>query len=201
MSVSRETGQGSVSRETRARLETFVELLLAWNDKINLVSSRDVAFVWPRHIEDSLQLTPLIKAGTHSAIDLGAGAGFPGLVLAIATNIPFTLIEADTRKSAFLREAARLTHAPVTVLAARIETLQLPQADLITARALAPLPRLLDLATPHLAPGGTMLFLKGASAETEVAGANSLWTMTVERHISRTSQDGVVLRITGVQRA
>ena len=201
MSVPRETGNSGVSRETHERLATYVQLLSAWNDKINLVSRRDVPFLWERHVADSLQLAPLIPPGTKSAIDLGAGAGFPGLVLAIATNTPFTLVEADARKAAFLREAARITSASATILATRIEKAPLPPADLITARALAPLPRLLDLAAPHLAPGGTLLFLKGAAADTEIETAKSMWTMTVERHISQTSQHGVVLRITGVQRA
>jgi 16S rRNA (guanine527-N7)-methyltransferase len=201
VSVSRETVVASVSRETEERLNAFTRLLLAWNDKINLISRGDAPLLKQRHVDDSLQLARLIPAATNSAIDLGSGAGFPGLILAIATNIPFTLIEADARKAAFLREAARVTEASVTVLTTRIEASNPPKADLITSRALAPLPRLLDLATPHLAPGGTLLLLKGANADSEVAAAKSMWTMHVERHISQISQHGVVLRITGVQRA
>ena len=201
MSVSRETLNQSVSRETLERLQAFVDLLKTWNTRINLISPRDVPNVWARHVGDSLQLTQLIPEVTQTACDLGSGGGFPGLVLAIATGLTFTLIEADARKATFLREAARLTTAPITVVNRRIEATRLPPVDLITARALAPLTKLLELGFPLLRPGGTMLFLKGASAESEVADAQRGWIMHVERHISRTSESGVILRISEVQRA
>jgi 16S rRNA (guanine527-N7)-methyltransferase len=189
-----------VSRETAFRLALFGTLLLRWNARINLVSRADIEHVWRRHIEDSLQLVTLIPPGTASAIDLGSGAGFPGLILAIATDIPFTLIEADQRKAAFLREAARLTQAPATVLARRIEGLSAAAAPLVTARALAPLTNLLGLAAPLLAEGGVCLFPKGETAEIEIEAAAAAWTMRIERHISRTDRNGVILRISEVAR-
>ena len=201
MNVSRETLDQSVSRETLERLNAFVELLKTWNTRINLISPRDVPNVWVRHVGDSLQLAELIPEITQTACDLGSGGGFPGLVLAIATGLTFTLIEADARKAAFLCEAARLTTAPITVMNRRIQATHVPQVDLITARALAPLTKLLELGFPLLRPGGTMLFLKGASSESEVADAQRGWMMNVERHISRTSESGVILRISEVQRA
>ncbi len=201
MSVSRGTLPRSVSRETQQRLQAFADLLTRWNTRINLVARGDIPDVWERHVQDSLQLAEFMPASAASACDLGSGAGFPGLVLAIATSLRFTLIEADTRKAAFLREAARITGATVAIVNARIEDARLSPTDLVTARALAPLTKLLEFGSPLLHPGGTMLFLKGASAETEIAEAQRRWTMRVERHISRTSRDGVILRISEVERA
>ncbi len=200
MSVSRETDFGSVSRETRARLDAFAALLLRWNSRINLVSRGDEADISSRHIDDSLQLLNLIPSGTQRAIDLGSGAGFPGLVLAIATRIPFDLVESDQRKCAFLREAARATQAPAKVHARRIEAANLEPATLITARALAPLKTLLGLAAPLLAKGGVCIFPKGESADREIEEASAAWTMRIERIISRTDRSGVILRISEVTR-
>ncbi len=141
-----------------------------------------------------------MPTGVGYALDIGSGAGFPGLVLAIASNIPFVLVDSDARKAAFLLEAARLTRAPVHVLNTRIENAQLAPVPLITARAVAPLARLLTWATPHLADHGTLLLLKGSSAEQEIEDASQAWTMQIERRISTTG-DGVILRITEVARA
>ncbi len=134
------------------------------------------------------------------AIDLGSGAGFPGLIVAIASGIPFDLIEADQRKAAFLREAVRLTGAPANVHAVRIEAATIPPAPLITARALAPLPKLLSLAAPLLAPNGTCLFLKGANAEAELTDAAAQWHMRADRIPSRTAPGARILRITDLSR-
>ncbi len=201
MTVSRETLLEGVSRETLERLETYVTLLQVWNTRINLVGHGDTDHLWTRHVLDSLQLFRLFPNEPQSAVDLGSGAGFPGLVLAITCGLRFTLIEADARKAAFLREAARLTRTEVTILNARIENVRLPRTDLITARALAPLDTLLTLGTPLLETDGTMLFLKGAQVEKEIADAERRWTMRLERHISLTSEGGVILRISEVARA
>jgi len=199
LSVSRETVLG-VSRETVERLEAFAELLQRWNTRINLVSRSDALVLWERHIEDSLQLAPLILDGTERAIDLGSGGGFPGLILCIATGIPFDLIESDQRKAAFLREAARVTQAPAKIHACRIEAAAIQPARLVTARALAPLPKLLTLAAPFLGEGGICLFLKSEKADQEIAEASAAWTMQIEPHISQTDRSGVILRISGVKR-
>ena len=190
----------SVSRETLERLAAFAALLERWNRRINLVSPHDLERLWPRHIEDSLQLLPLIPPGTTALTDLGSGAGFPGLVVAIATGMPVTLVEADQRKCAFLREAIRSTAADATVVPGRIEAVRLPLASLITARALAPLPRLLELAAPHLAPGGTCLFLKGAGVQDELTAARREWHMQVMATPSRTESRATILAITGLAR-
>src|SRR6202035_1064061 len=121
-----------VSRETREALERFTSLLLRWNRTVNLVSKRDEPFLQERHIADALQLVPLMQSPPVRAIDLGSGAGFPGLILALATGVWFDLIEADQRKAAFLREAARVTGATVRIHAIRIESAGLAPAPLVT---------------------------------------------------------------------
>lgn len=190
-----------VAPETVARLDAFAALLLKWTARINLVGRAEPALIWRRHIVDSLQLAALIPRGVERGIDLGSGAGFPGLVLAIARAIPFDLVEADLRKAAFLREAARISGAPVRVFAERAERARLDPAPLITARALAPLPDLLALAAPLLAPGGVCLFPKGATVENELTATRAGWQMRIERFPSSTSSGGIILRLSEIERA
>ncbi len=190
----------NVSRETLASIDRFTRLLLRWNRTVNLVSPRDEPLLLERHIDDSLQLASLMCAAIDRAIDLGSGAGFPGLLLALATGVPFDLIEADQRKAAFLREAARVTGAPATIHAVRIEHASIMPAQLVTARALAPLSKLLDFAFPLLAPGGQCLFLKGASADAELTQAATQWQMRVDRIPSRTASTSCILRISDLSR-
>ncbi len=191
----------AVSRETRARLEIFAALLLRWNRTVSLVAHRDEPELWQRHIVDSLQLVPLISPGTTRGIDIGTGGGFPGLVLSIATEIPFALIEADHRKAAFLREAGRVVAAPICVHAVRAESAKLDPASLITSRAVARLPQLLALAAPLLSSGGICLFLKGAAVESELTVAATEWHMQVERVPSQTAHGACILRISEIARA
>ncbi|MCI1438493.1 MAG: 16S rRNA (guanine(527)-N(7))-methyltransferase RsmG [Acetobacter indonesiensis] len=188
-----------VSRETQERLQAFVTLLEKWNPRINLVSSRDMAHVWERHVRDSLQIAPLVE-GVSAFIDLGSGGGFPGVITAIATNVPGTLIEADQRKAAFLREAARVTQASITVVAERIERAKVEPAPVVTARALAALPKLLEWTAPFLANGGKAVFLKGQQAEDELTEARRNWHMDVCIHPSVTSHDGVILEVSNLER-
>jgi 16S rRNA (guanine527-N7)-methyltransferase len=189
-----------VSRETAGALAEYVELLLRWNARLNLIARRDEPRIWDRHIADSLQLAALMQPRPDRAIDLGSGGGFPGLALSLATGVPFDLIEADQRKAAFLREAARVTKAPVQIHPVRIEAANIAPAPLITARALAPLPKLLRLAAPLLAPGGTCLFMKGANASAELTHAATEWHMQVETLPSRTAPGSCILRITDLSR-
>jgi 16S rRNA (guanine527-N7)-methyltransferase len=182
------------------KLQAFVDLLLRWNRSVNLISRSDEAVVWERHVQDSLQLVPLIPSGVTRAIDLGSGGGFPGLVLAIQTGIAFDLIEADQRKAAFLREAARITQAQVQVHSRRIESCRIAPAALITARALAPLAQLLALAEPLMLPDGCCLFMKGANVTRELTNAAAEWHMRVESVPSRTAAQAVVLRVSKIAR-
>lgn len=188
----------AVPRETGARLEAFVATLAAWNSRINLIAPGELGRVWTRHIADSVQLLPLMPTGARRLADLGSGAGFPGLVLAILSGIETHLVESDRRKAAFLAEAARLSGALVRVHAVRAEALDPLGADIVTARALAPLPELLPLAHRHLAPGGICLFHKGARAEAELTAAQRGWRMRVERLPSRTDPHATILRLSEV---
>lgn len=190
----------AVSRETTADLERYVDLLLRWNRTINLISRKDEAVVWERHIVDSLALLPLLPDDFSHAIDLGSGGGLPGIVLAICTRKPFHLVESDQRKCVFLREAARMLSLTVTVHAARIEAVQLPAAPLITARALAPLPILLGWSVRLLAPGGICVFPKGRSVDEELTAAASEWHMKAESVPSPTDQAARFLRISEIER-
>lgn len=203
--------RNDVSRETWDRIDTYCAELLRWNARINLIGRGDEAKVRERHVADSLQLLALMpeglapgfggQGGAAQAVDLGSGGGFPGLVLAIASGVGFVLVESDVRKAAFLREAARLVGAPVRVLAARIEAVPPQGAALVTARALAPLPRLLPLVARHLAPGGMALLMKGAGGDRELTEAAADWHMDVMRHQSRTDSDGTILQVTGLMAA
>ncbi len=190
-----------VSRETLARLEAYVELLGRWSARINIVGRDSLADPWRRHILNSAQLLPLLPDAARNLIDLGSGAGFPGLVLAIIGVPAVELVEADMRKCAFLREAARVTGTEVTISRSRIEALAPHPVDVVTARALAPLDRLLGLAAPFLGPGSACLFLKGGRVEEELTLARKGWTMRVSSSQSRSDPRGVVLRLHDVVRA
>jgi 16S rRNA (guanine527-N7)-methyltransferase len=182
-------------------LRDYVALLLRWNRAINLIGRRDEPFVWSRHVADCLQLAQMWRARPEQAIDLGSGAGLPGLVLAIAFDVPFILVEQDQGKAAFLREAARMTGAPVTVVASGIEDAALPRVPLVTARGLAPLPRLLGYAERLLTADGECLFLKGRAVDQEIADATRDWSVRLKQIPSRSGGDGVVLRVWDVARA
>jgi 16S rRNA (guanine527-N7)-methyltransferase len=189
-----------LTSDVPARLRRFAELLLRWNATLNLVAAGDSGVVWERHIADSLQLVKLMPPGTERAIDLGSGGGFPGLVLAVATGVRFDLIESDRRKAAFLRTSILETGAPATVHNCRIEDATVAAAPLVTARALAPMARLLPLADRFLTADGTCLFLKGAKVGEELAAAEAVWAMEATRIPSETSPDGVVLQVRQLRR-
>ncbi|MFS8366388.1 16S rRNA (guanine(527)-N(7))-methyltransferase RsmG [Acetobacter oryzifermentans] len=188
-----------VSRETEERLSAFVSLLEKWNPRINLVSSKDIENVWSRHVLDSLQLVPLIQ-GQSRFIDMGSGGGFPAVVVGIATGIPGILIESDQRKAAFLREAARLTQTDLEVLPCRLESVKVQPAPVVTARALAPLVKLLEWAHPLLQPKGKAVFLKGQQAVQEIQEAEQVWQMDVQTYPSQTSSDGMILEVRNFNR-
>jgi 16S rRNA (guanine527-N7)-methyltransferase len=193
--------QVDVSRETLERLTVYLELLRRWQRAINLVGSSTLADPWRRHFLDSAQLAARVPAGATSLVDLGSGAGFPGMVLALLGVRGVNLIESDRRKAQFLREVARATGAPVAVHAERIERMPRRPAEVITARALAPLPRLLVLAERFLASDSVCLFLKGQSAERELTDARESWHMVSEMFPSLSQPTGVVLQLRGISRA
>ncbi|MDP6953112.1 MAG: 16S rRNA (guanine(527)-N(7))-methyltransferase RsmG [Alphaproteobacteria bacterium] len=200
MSAADFAAETGVSRETLARFEAYLALLRHWQERINLVAASTLADPWRRHMLDSAQLLPLLPKTTRRIADLGAGAGFPGLPLAILAPEPVEvlLLESDSRKAAFLAAAIRETDAPAQVICARIETVPVHDVDVAVARACAPLAKLLGLARPLLAPGGRALFLKGRRAEEELTAASEAWTMTLARHTSRTDPDSTIFEASDI---
>jgi 16S rRNA (guanine527-N7)-methyltransferase len=190
----------NVSRETMQRLEAYAALLIAWSTRINLVGRATLDDHWRRHFLDSAQLLPLLPTGAQTLVDLGSGAGFPGLVLAVLGVPGVELIEADSRKAVFLREAARVTGASVTIRDCRIEAVAPHVVDIVTARACAPVERLLALGERFIGARTICVFPKGARAEEELTEAGKAWTMSVSRHASRADPGGSVLVLQQVNR-
>jgi 16S rRNA (guanine527-N7)-methyltransferase len=189
-----------VSHETLARLEAYAELLTRWSARINLVGRDTLGDLWRRHFLDSAQLHRFIPSSARGLIDLGSGAGLPGLVLAILGVPGVELVEADSRKAAFLREAARIADAQVTIRPCRIQAVPPHPVDVVTARACAPLDRLLDLAAPFLATHTVCVFPKGERFNEELTLARKAWRMNVSVEQSLSDRRGVVLRLQQVAR-
>lgn len=190
----------NVSRETRDRLELYLELLRKWNPRINLVAPSTLDNAWSRHFADSVQLTHHAPEEWQSWADLGSGGGFPGMVVAILargekTGRKVTLVEADQRKATFLRTVARETDTPVNILADRIEKVPPLSADVVSARALAPLGKLFSYAHRHCRSGGTLLFLKGAQYKSELSDARKSWQFEVTESPSLTEPAAVILKV------
>ena len=179
--------------DIRIRLESFVRQLLRWNRTINLISRSDETAVWERHVLDALQLAAWIPPDVKRAIDLGSGAGFPGLILAIACDFTWELVEPDTRKAAFLRLAALETCAPVRIHPVRAEDLRIAPARLITARGFASINRVLSVGAPLLEERGECLLLKGRQAQDELTTAHRRWQMDATCWPSRTDGGHIVL--------
>lgn len=189
-----------IGDETLARCQAYADLLVKWQARINLVGPDTIPDLWRRHMLDSAQLFRLLPPGARRVVDLGSGAGFPGLVLAILGAPDVHLVESDSRKGAFLREAARVTNTPVQIHIDRIEKLAPLQADVVTSRALAPLVKLLDLAEKHMAPGAQCLFLKGRASEDELTAAGKEWNITFDRIASLSDAAGIILHLREVKR-
>lgn len=191
----------NVSRETLERLEIYAALLQTWQPRINLVGPSTVPDLWRRHMLDSAQVATLVPKGAETHVDLGSGAGFPGLVLAImGVAAHVHLIESDTRKCAFLREVAARTGTQISLHNQRIEKVPPFPADVVTARALAPLAKLLGWAAPFLSQESICLFHKGAKWEDELTDARKDWIMRSERQVSLTDPKAVILCLTELRR-
>ncbi len=190
------SGQLDVSRETMDRLSAYVTLVEKWQHRVNLISASTLPDIWVRHIWDSAQLVPLVPAGTGRILDVGSGAGFPGLVLAALCDAELHLVESDQKKAVFLQTVIREIGIHATVHNERIES-QLPiGADIVTARALAPIDRLLELLKAQLVPGTRCLFLKGARAEAELAKLETHSDITYRLHPSLTNPEAFVVDLT-----
>ena len=196
----------SVSRETVVRLEVLIELLLNWQRITHLIAASTVPNVWTRHVADSLQLVELAPEA-RIWVDLGSGGGFPGLVIACALaqtpDARVHLVESNAKKAAFLREAVRLTKAPAVVHSARIENFVESfdeSADVVTARALAPLKMLLDQSCKLLDSGGQGIFPKGQDVEVELTEAAKYWNMDASLVPSRIDSKGRIVIVRALQR-
>jgi 16S rRNA (guanine527-N7)-methyltransferase len=190
-----------VSRETQDRLDRFVETLLRWQDKLNLIGNSTIGEIWTRHVADSLQLLPLAPQA-RTWVDLGSGGGFPGMVIACAlaeeAEARVHLVESNGKKAAFLREAASVTGAPAVVHAMRAEKFGESCAepvDAITARALAPLKTLCDQAFPFISRGAIGLFPKGQDVDAELTEAAKCWRLKASKVPSKTSPEGSIVLI------
>ena len=191
--------------DIQKNLRTYQDLLLKWQKSINLVSPGTIPDIWARHFEDSLQVVQYIPADVKTLVDIGSGAGFPGLVIAIARpDLKVHLIDSDSKKATFLSVVSRETNQTnLQVHTGRIEqVLPTLKADVVTARALASLPELLDLTQSHWGRDGneSMIFLKGADSQKEVDLAHESYDFDVQAHVSQTSENARILCISGVSK-
>jgi len=186
--------QTGVSRETLARLKAYADVLADWNARHNLVAKSTLPDLWHRHFWDSAQLLPLIPEPARTLADLGSGAGFPGLVLAtMRPDLAVTLHEATTKKCLFLRAVADRIGLKVEIANARLEDFPARPYDVVTARALAPLPQLLSYAQKFVGPNGVCLFLKGQNVGVELTEASKYWSMKASQVPSQTDPSGAIV--------
>ncbi len=195
----------NVSRETMAVLDNYAALLKKWNPAINLVSKSTIDALWQRHFHDSAQIYQFQPENPCHWADLGSGGGFPALVLAAmakedSLETQFTLVESDLRKCTFLRTVIRDLGLNATVITVRIEETEGLGADILTARALASLDKLLEFANQHLSPSGTAIFPKGDRYQAEIAQAKANWRFDLEEIPSKTNPTGAILKIGGISR-
>ena len=192
----------AVTPDALAAFDAYADLLARWQARINLVGPQTLKTLWHRHFLDSAQLFTHLPPDTQTLTDIGSGGGFPGLVLAILAAYQggpaVTLIESDARKAAFLREASRVCGAGATIINARAEAAEAPAADVVTARACAPLPRLLPWVFGQLRADGTALLLKGVNWRDELTAAEKDWTLTSAKIPSCTDTSGVILKLEGL---
>ena len=196
-------GLSGVSRETFQKISGYLDLLDRWRERINLIGPGEGRHLWRRHVLDSLQLVEQISSEDKSVADLGSGAGFPGLILACALaerpGAAVTLVEKSPRKSEFLRAAGKELGLPVSVLTIRLEDAPGALFDVVTARALAPLPKLLGFAASWLKPSGKALLMKGRDTATELAEAREAWTFDLSILDSQSSPEGRVLKVSSLR--
>ena len=191
----------SVSRETTVSFDRLAELVREWNPRINLVSPGTLVTLETRHIADSQQIAELAPEA-RTWVDLGSGGGFPGIVIAAERpETQVTLVESDQRKCVFLRRAAKVLGIDIKVHAARIEAVPPLLPDVISARALAPLDRLLSLALPHGRPDTRYIFPKGTRHTDEIATARERWRFDIDVRPSKTDKEAVILILENIQRA
>lgn len=195
----------NVSRETMQDLEAYADLLRKWSPRINLISKSSMPDLWNRHFLDSAQLIGLAKRKSGHWVDLGSGGGLPGMVVAILAkpkmpDLRFTFVEADQRKAVFLQTVARDLSLQAAVVAKRAEDISPLSADILSARALAPLPTLLGYVKQHLSPSGQALLMKGQSFRQELDQALEIWSFQSDEYPSITDGAAVILSLGDIQR-
>jgi len=190
----------NVSRETFEKLRQYEALLLKWQKRISLVSSSSMDEVWDRHIIDSLQMVKCLPDRGVRILDIGSGAGFPGLVLVIAGYTNVFLVESNTRKINFLKHVALELNLDVTILHQRVEKLKESHFDVIVSRAVSSLVGLLEMALSKLSDNGLCFFLKGKNFKREVDDAKKKFDFRYETYKSITHDEGVILKVFDLQK-
>lgn len=207
--INRETfvSRFNVSRETVELLDIYHAHVLRWQPAVNLIARRTLDEIWHRHFADCAQLAPLVPEHARTLVDLGSGGGFPGMVLAVLLrdkSLKVTLLESDQRKAAFLRDLARAVEIDLVVLSTRIETdasvRSVGKADVVTARALAPLDRLLALAAPFCCVSSLCIFPKGRDVASELEVAQRDWRFAVELVQSETDGEARIALVRNLER-
>ena len=194
----------NVSRETLDNFKRYSQLLAEWQKKINLIGPATTENIWHRHFYDSAQLLPLIKkSGTgglgRKIMDMGSGAGFPGLVLALMGENSVYLAEPSAKRCAFLRQVMRETGAGAEILQAKVKDIETFPVDIVTARALAPIATLIEWGLPYLREDGEFWLLKGSRVEEELTLAKKNWNMKTEIFPSKTGNGGKILKLSNIR--
>ncbi|MEE8393024.1 MAG: 16S rRNA (guanine(527)-N(7))-methyltransferase RsmG [Rhodospirillales bacterium] len=189
-----------INDETMERLAAYRELVVKWRGAVNLIGPATVKDIWRRHMLDSAQILPHLPPNAEPVLDIGSGGGFPGLVLAVIGGLEVHLVESNSRKCAFLRQAARATSAPAVIHESRIEDMEPFIAGVITARATAPLEKLLGYAEPFMDNATLCLFLKGRNHDRELTDSEKNWIMETVKVKSLTDRSGVILKLKRISR-
>lgn len=186
----------NVSRETLDKLQAYADLLEKWQRRINLVSKSTLPDLWVRHMIDSAQIFPHLPKDCKNLVDIGCGAGFPGMVLAIMGIEDVHMVDSDARKMAFVREVSRITATPVTIYNCRIDDMNVTEKfDVVTSRALAPLEKLLGFSDMLMKPEGRSIYLKGRKSEEEIIEAQKSWNFEFQSEVSLSDPEGQLLII------
>jgi len=186
----------NVSRETLDKLQAYADLLEKWQRRINLVSKSTLPDLWVRHMIDSAQIFPHLPKDCKNLVDIGCGAGFPGMVLAIMGIEDVHMVDSDARKMAFVREVSRITATPVTIHNCRIDDMNVTEKfDVVTSRALAPLEKLLGFSDMLMKPEGRSIYLKGRKSEEEIIEAQKSWNFEFQSEVSLSDPEGQLLII------
>ena len=189
-----------VSRETLEKLQLYCSLLLTWQRRFNLIGKSTEDDIWQRHFLDSAQLIKLCRPGSLRLVDFGSGAGFPGMVLALMGQTGVELVESSGKKCLFLEEVSMSTETPVVISRVRFEEVPRPEpADVVTARAVAPLQKLLNDVARWIKLDGVALLHRGSTVDVEILEAARYWDFKVVRHPSITNPSGAILEISGIR--